>query len=123
MTIMQHDTSNDSKTAGEHASPKMTMTQEVLTLLVNAKSVAQRPQIRGLKARATAYLPLAKLTRMALKADRRDLPTSIGVGPLCGRPPVLVAWASRFAQWSYWTMTQPNMSKSTKCGEKTQMIK
>jgi hypothetical protein len=100
-----------------------TSVKDVLTLLVNSKSVEQRSRIRRLKARETEYIPLVKLTRMALKADRRDLTTSIGGGPLCGRPPVRVAWASWFARWSYWTMTQPNMSKSTKCGEKTQMIK
>jgi hypothetical protein len=47
------------------------------TLLVNSTSVEQRSRIRRLKAREPEYIPLVKLTRMALKADRRDLTTSI----------------------------------------------
>jgi hypothetical protein len=37
------------------------------------KSVEQRSRIRRLKVRETEYIPLVKLTPMALETDRRDL--------------------------------------------------
>jgi hypothetical protein len=51
--------------------------KEVVTLLVNSKSVEKQSCIRRLKARETGYIPPVKPTPMALESDRRALPNRV----------------------------------------------
>lgn len=55
-----------------------------MTLLGNSKSAEQRSRIQCLKAGETEYIPLVKLTPMALETDRRDLTNRVR---LCGNIP------------------------------------